>query len=348
MDFYPMPDSNNLDQENLVVRVAVILPCYNEAAAIATVIEEFRTGLPNAEIYVFDNNSSDDTAEVARASGARVTHVRLRGKGNVIRRMFADVDADIYFMVDGDATYDVSEAQRLVERLQQEQLDMLVGCRMDDGVNRENYRPGHRWGNRLLTNFVGALFDSRFSDMLSGYRIFSRRFVKSFPARSWGFEIETELTIHALELRMPVAEHPVTYRSRLEGSTSKLSTYRDGWRILKTILKLFINERPLQFFSAVGILFALVSLALVAPLLVTYLQTGLVPRLPTAVLSTGMMISAMLSLVCGVILNTVTISRHEIRHLAYLAVPRLAVPYHSMTRRSTPRHSASSTHTAGQ
>jgi glycosyltransferase involved in cell wall biosynthesis len=338
MDLRTMPNLKNTEPDHPPVRVAVILPCYNEAAAIATVIEEFRAALPNAEIHVFDNNSSDNTSEVARACGAHVTQVRLRGKGNVIRRMFADVDADIYFMVDGDATYDVSDAQQLVERVQQEHLDMLVGHRVDDGINKENYRPGHRWGNRLLTNFVGTLFESRFSDMLSGYRVFSRRFVKSFPAQSRGFEIETELTIHALELRMPVAEHPVAYRSRLEGSTSKLSTYRDGWRILKTIFKLFISERPLQFFSGVSALFALTAVLLAIPLVITYLQTGLVPRLPTAVLSTGMMLSAMLSLVCGVILNTVTISRHEIRHLAYLAVPRLAAaPLPSVTRRTAPR-----------
>lgn len=332
MNTNPVQTMKNSYLEPCAARVAVVLPCYNEASAIATVIEEFRAALPNAEIHVFDNNSTDNTTKVALACGARVTQVRLRGKGNVIRRMFADVDADIYFMVDGDATYDVSEAQQLVERLQREQLDMLVGHRVDDGVNKENYRAGHRWGNRLLTDFVGTLFDSHLCDMLSGYRIFSRRFAKSFPAQSRGFEIETELTIHALELRMPVAEHPVAYRSRPEGSTSKLSTYRDGWRILKTIGKIFISERPLQFFSILAMFFALASVVLAVPLIVTYLQTGLVPRLPTAVLSTGMMISAMLSLVCGAILNTVTISRHEIRHLAYLAVPGHAVSSRPVSR----------------
>ena len=303
------------------LRIAAVIPCFNEALAIAQVIEEFRAALPEMEIHVFDNNSTDDTAAVARSHGAEVTHVALRGKGNVARRMFADVEADVYVMVDGDATYDVSEVGQLVALLVDGNLDMVVGSRVDDGEDMQTYRRGHRFGNRLLTGAVASLFGGHLTDMLSGYRVFSRRYAKSFPAVSTGFEIETELTVHALELRMPFAEVSVRYRSRPEGSESKLSTYRDGWRILKTICKLFVSERPLLFFSSVAALLALLSVVLAEPLLVTYLQTGLVPRFPTAVLATGTMLSAMLAFVCGVVLHTVTIGRQEAKRLRYLAVP---------------------------
>ena len=303
------------------LRIAAVIPCFNEALAIAQVIEEFRAALPEMEIHVFDNNSTDDTAAVARSHGAEVTHVALRGKGNVARRMFADVEADVYVMVDGDATYDVSEVGQLVALLVDGNLDMVVGSRVDDGEDMQTYRRGHRFGNRLLTGAVASLFGGHLTDMLSGYRVFSRRYAKSFPAVSTGFEIETELTVHALELRMPFAEVSVRYRSRPEGSESKLSTYRDGWRILKTICKLFVSERPLLFFSSVAALLALVSVVLAEPLLITYLETGLVPRFPTAVLATGTMLSAMLAFVCGVVLHTVTIGRQEAKRLRYLAVP---------------------------
>ena len=303
------------------LRIAAVIPCFNEALAIAQVIEEFRAAMPEMEIHVFDNNSTDDTAAVARGHGAFVTHVALRGKGNVARRMFADVEADVYVMVDGDATYDVSEVRRLIDMLVEGNLDMVVGSRVDDGEDMQTYRRGHRFGNRLLTGAVASLFGGHLTDMLSGYRVFSRRYAKSFPAVSTGFEIETELTVHALELRMPFAEVSVRYRSRPEGSESKLSTYRDGWRILKTICKLFVSERPLLFFSSVAALLALLSVVLAEPLLVTYLQTGLVPRFPTAVLATGTMLTAMLSFVCGVVLHTVTIGRQEAKRLRYLAVP---------------------------
>lgn len=298
-----------------------MIPCFNEALAIAQVVEEFKATLPEAEIHVFDNNSTDDTAAVARASGAQVTHVALRGKGNVARRMFADVEADVYLMVDGDATYDLSGARELVDLLVDGNLDMVVGARVDDGADAQTYRPGHRFGNAVLTGAVASLFGGRLTDMLSGYRVFSRRYAKSFPAVSEGFEIETELTVHALELRMPFAEVPGRYRSRPEGSQSKLSTYRDGWRILKTICKLFVSERPLQFFSAIGGLLVLLSVILAVPLVLTYLETGLVPRIPTAVLVTGTMLVAMLSFVCGIVLHTVTIGRQEAKRLAYLAIP---------------------------
>ncbi|MDN8612382.1 glycosyltransferase family 2 protein [Variovorax ginsengisoli] len=303
------------------LRIAAVIPCFNEALAIAQVVSEFQASLPEAEIHVFDNNSTDDTAAVARAAGARVTHVPLRGKGNVARRMFADVEADVYVMVDGDATYDVGEVRRLIELMVEGNLDMVVGSRVDDGADMQTYRRGHRFGNALLTGAVASLFDGRMTDMLSGYRVFSRRYAKSFPALSRGFEIETELTVHALELRMPFAEVPMPYRSRPEGSESKLSTYRDGWRILKTICKLFVSERPLQFFSSAAGLLVLLSLILAEPLVSTYLNTGLVPRQPTAVLVTGMMLMAMLSFVCGVVLHTVTIGRREAKRLCYLGIP---------------------------
>ncbi|MDM0039090.1 glycosyltransferase family 2 protein [Variovorax sp. J22G21] len=303
------------------LRIAAVIPCYNEALAIGQVIEAFRAALPEAEIHVFDNNSSDDTAAVAAAAGAHVTHVALRGKGNVARRMFADVDADVYVMVDGDATYDLGEVHRMVDMLVAGNLDMVVGARVDDERDAQTYRRGHRFGNRLLTGAVANLFGGGFTDMLSGYRVFSRRYAKSFPALARGFEIETELTVHALELRMPYAELPCRYLSRPEGSESKLSTYRDGWRILRTITRLFISERPLAFFSIVAGLLTLGALVLVEPLVVTYLRTGLVPRLPTAVLATGTVLVAMLSLVCGIVLNTVTVGRQEAKRLRYLAIP---------------------------
>lgn len=302
-------------------RIAVILPCFNEAGAIATVIADCRAVLPHAAIYVFDNNSTDNTADMARAHGAAVTHVALRGKGNVVRRMFADVEADVYLMVDGDATYDVSNAAQMVSRLVHENLDMVVGARFDDGRNPQTYRPGHRLGNTMLTSAVSALFGGRFKDMLSGYRVFSRRYVKSFPAAAHGFETETELTVHALELRMPYLELPVPYLARPEGTQSKLSTFRDGWRILGTILRLFVSERPLAFFTIVAGVLAVLSVGLSVPLAIEYLETGLVPRLPTALLSVGIMLSAMLAQMSGAILHTVTLGRQEAKRLVYLSIP---------------------------
>jgi glycosyltransferase involved in cell wall biosynthesis len=302
------------------LRIAVILPCYNEEHAIARVIRDFQEVLPEAEIFVFDNNSTDRTAEIARSAGASVTYVALKGKGNVVRRMFADVEADIYLMTDGDCTYDVSVARQLAEKLLQENLDMVVGCRVDKG-EAENYRRGHRLGNRLLTGSVRRMFGGEFSDMLSGYRVFSRRFVKSFPALARGFEIETELTVHALELRMPWGEVDTAYGARPEESVSKLSTYRDGFRILKTILRLYRLERPLQFFGIFSIVFALASIGFAIPLLPEYLETGLVPRLPTAVLSTGLMLAALLALGCGLLLDNVTLGRQEQKRMAYLSIP---------------------------
>lgn len=301
--------------------IAVILPCHNESGAIASVIDEFRAALPGVAIHVFDNASTDDTAAVARAHGAQVHQVALRGKGNVVRRMFADVEADVYVMTDGDATYDASNIRELIDGVLGKGCDMVVGARLDDGSNVHTYRPGHRFGNAMLTGSVAFLFGGRFTDMLSGHRVFSRRYVKSFPASSHGFEIETELTVHALELRMPCLELPVSYRSRPEGTASKLSTVRDGIRILAMIVKLFTSERPLAFFFCLAGALALLSIGLAVPLVLTYLDTGLVPRQPTAVLATGTMLSAMLSMVCGAVLHNVTLGRQEAKQLVYLSIP---------------------------
>jgi len=301
------------------MRLAVLVPCFNEEAAVATVVADFRKALPAAKIYVYDNNSSDRTAAVAREAGAEVRSERRQGKGHVVRRMFADIDADIYVLVDGDATYDAPSAPRMVERLVDEHLDMVVGLRIDQAVAA--YRRGHRTGNRMLTGFLSSVFGQAFKDILSGYRVFSRRFVKSFPVLSDGFEIETELTVHALELAMPVAEIETPYYARPEGSVSKLNTWRDGFRILGTILKLYRSEKPLRFFVVIGIFLALVSIGLAIPVIVTYLEEGIVPRLPTAVLSTGLMIVAVLSVSSGLVLDTVTRGRREMKLLAYLSEP---------------------------
>jgi glycosyltransferase involved in cell wall biosynthesis len=301
------------------LRIAVLVPCFNEEAAIATVVGDFRKALPSATLYVYDNNSKDRTAAVAREAGAEVRTERRQGKGHVVRRMFADIDADIYVLVDGDATYDAQSAPRMVEVLVNERLDMVVGRRVDQG--KAAYRMGHRTGNRLLTEFLASVFGEEFKDILSGYRVFSRRFVKSFPVLSDGFEIETELAVYALELALPVAELDTPYYARPEGSFSKLNTWRDGFRILGTILKLYRSERPLRFFAAIGISLALVSIGLAIPIFITYFEQGLVPRLPTAVLSTGLMIVAILSVASGLVLDTVTRGRREMKLLAYLAQP---------------------------
>lgn len=299
------------------MRIAVLVPCFNEEAAVGTVVADFRKALPSAEIFVYDNNSSDRTAIVARDAGAQVRSERRQGKGHVVRRMFADVDADIYVLVDGDATYDAASAPRMIEALVSDHLDMVVGHRIDQV--EAAYRPGHRTGNRMLTGFLSAVFGQAFKDILSGYRVFSRRFVKSFPVLSDGFEIETELSVHALELALPVAEIETPYYARPEGSVSKLNTWRDGFRILGTILKLYRSEKPLRFFTGIGIVLSVISIVLAIPVLVTYLEQGLVPRLPTAVLSMGLMILAVLSVSSGLVLDTVTRGRREMKLLAYLS-----------------------------
>jgi glycosyltransferase involved in cell wall biosynthesis len=313
------PNDSPEDLQDLAAgqRIAVLIPCYNEEAAVAQVVADFRAALPAADIYVYDNNSRDRTAEFARAAGAVVRLEPRQGKGNVVRRMFADVDADVYVLVDGDATYDAPSAPGMIVRLVSERLDMVVGARVD----REEaaYRRGHRTGNWLLTHSVTDMFGHAFSDVLSGYRVFSRRYVKSFPALSGGFETETELTVHALELGLPVAEVATPYYARPTGSTSKLNTWRDGLRISWTILRLYKSERPLRFFGSICAFLAFTSVVLAIPLFITFMREGTVPRLPTAVLSTGLMLLAFLALTCGVILSTVTRGRREMKRLAYLA-----------------------------
>ena len=298
------------------LRIAVLLPCYNEAGAIARTVGEFRAALPGATVYVFDNNSTDGSRDIATAAGAIVRTVRQQGKGHVVRRMFADVDADVYVMADGDATYEAAAAPGMVMAMLADNFDMVVGARKSEV--EAAYRRGHRLGNAMLTGLLKQLFGRSFTDILSGYRVFSRRFVKSFPALSEGFEIETEISVHALELAMPVTEVMTAYAARPEGSVSKLSTYRDGWRILRTIFTLYRVERPVWFFGCVGGLFATVALVLAVPLLLTYLETGLVPRFPTAIMVTGLMIVAVLNGMCGLILDTVVRGRREVRRLAYL------------------------------
>ncbi len=296
----------------------MLVPCYNEERAIAKVVTDFRAALPRAVIYVYDNNSTDGTVEAARNAGAAVRRETHQGKGYVVRRMFNDIEADIYVLVDGDATYDAPSAPEMITKLVDDRLDMVVATRVD----REEaaYRRGHRTGNLMLTGFVTHIFGRAFTDILSGYRVFSRRFVKSFPILSGGFEIETELTVHALELELPVGEIATPYYSRPEGSSSKLSTWHGGFRILWTVLRLYRAERPLALFGSLGIALAIMSVGLAIPIIITYVEEGIVPRLPTAVLSTGLMLLAFLSIAVGLILDTVTRGRREAKLIAYLAL----------------------------
>ena len=300
-------------------RIAVLVPCYNEEVAIADTVAGFRAALPEATVYVYDNNSKDQTSARAQQAGAVVRIERLQGKGNVVRRMFSDIEADVYIMTDGDATYDPRPARTMINMILEQNLDMVVGKRVH--TEAEAYRAGHVLGNRLLTGFLAKLFGQRFTDILSGYRAFSRRFVKSFPALAAGFETETELTVHALTLNMPIAEVETPYFSRPTGSTSKLSTYRDGFRILMMMLGLFKNERPLAFFGVAGGALSVISIVISIPVFITFAETGLVPRFPTAILSATLMMLAFLSLVCGLVLDTVTRGRREIKRLSYLQTP---------------------------
>ncbi len=300
-------------------RIAVLVPCYNEEAAIATVVRDFRNHLPTATIYVYDNNSRDATAARAHAEGAVVRNEQRQGKGNVVRRMFADIEADIYVLVDGDDTYDAAAAPALIAKLVAESLDIVSGQRVATGQSA--YRAGHVLGNRMLTGLTSLMFRVRLHDLLTGYRIMSRRFVKSFPFTAEGFGIETELTVHAVRLLMPMAEVETRYKERPVGSVSKLNTYRDGFRILFTIAALVREERPLVFFSSIFALLALASLLIGTPVVLDYVRTGLVPRLPTALLAVGFMVLAFLALASGLILDTVTRGRWEDKRMAYLAIP---------------------------
>lgn len=297
----------------------MLVPCYNEEVAIPLVVRDFRAALPGAAIYVYDNNSRDGTVAVARGAGAIVRTEPLQGKGNVIRRMFADIEADAYVLVDGDATYHAGSAPEMVRLLLEDGLDMVNGTRVSE--IEAAYRRGHRFGNQLLTGLVRTIFGNRVTDMLSGYRVFSRRFVKSFPALSSGFETETEFTVHALELSMPIGEVTTPYRERPEGSQSKLNTFRDGFRILGTIIRLVKEERPLQFFSAAGAVLLLLAVVLGIPVIAGFVQTGLVLRFPTAILATGLVGLGFLSFACGLILDSVSRGRTELKRLAYLQVP---------------------------
>ena len=318
--------SIEVPQQNLMrtdaPTLAVLIPCHNEAAAIAGVIADFHRFLPDAEIYVYDNNSQDETGLQASQAGAHVRHEMLRGKGNVVRRMFSDVEADIYVLVDGDGTYDPGSAPEMIRMLLENRLDMVNGARVSS--DRAAYRRGHRTGNIVLSGLVAWVFGDRVTDMLSGYRVFSRRFVKSFPALSSGFEIETELTVHALELRVPLGEMETQYRERIEGGDSKLRTYSDGLRILRTIVWLIKQERPLQFFSIAALVLFVLGFTLSIPVLVQYHLTGMVPRFPTAILSMGIVLLSFLSLACGLILDSVAIGRKEAKRMVYLSIPFFA------------------------
>lgn len=311
--------SSTTDATVRLHEIAVLVPCLNEELTVEKTVVAFRNALPLATVYVYDNNSTDRTVSVARAAGAVVRNEPRQGKGNVVRRMFADIDADIYVLVDGDATYEAEAAPRMVRRAIDENLDFVNGARMSRSM--EAYRTGHKFGNYILTAMVRSIFGKQFTDMLSGYKVFSRRYVKSFPAMSRGFEIETELTVHALELRMPSAEEFTAYGERPSGSISKLSTFRDGTRILRLIFDLIRNERPLEFFGLVGLALILLAVALAVPLVQTFLETGLVPRFPTAILSVGMIIVGFLSFLAGLILDVVATMRGEMKRLASLSYP---------------------------
>jgi hypothetical protein len=299
------------------LEIAVLAPCYNEEAAIGGVVRAFRAALPNARVYVYDNNSADRTVEVAREAGAAVRSAPLQGKGNVVRLMFSDIEADIYVLVDGDGTYDAASAPGMIEALVAERLDMVNGVRVAEA--EAAYRAGHRFGNRMLTGLVQLGFGQGFRDMLSGYRVFSRRFVKSFPAASHGFEIETELTVHALQMRLPAREIETPYAARPEGSASKLDTVRDGLRILRMIGLLMRDEKPMQVFGAASALAALAAVLLGAPVIAEYLRTGLVPRMPTLIVAAAAGMVSLLSFACGLILDAVSRGRLEQRRFAYLA-----------------------------
>lgn len=306
------------------IRIAVLIPCYNEETTIASVVGDFYAALPDCSVYVYDNNSTDNTAAVAATAGAVVRREPMQGKGNVVRRMLADVEADVFVVVDGDATYDAAACPAMIEKLLSDGLDLVNGVRV--ATARAAFRRGHRFGNVVLTGLIKLIFGSGLDDILSGYKVMSRRFVKSIPLLSGGFETETELAIHALSLHMPIVEMPTSYRDRPHGSNSKLNTYRDGIKILRAIIWLMKEERPLLFFSIAAAAFAAVALILGVPVVATFLQTGLVPRLPTAVLAASIMLLSFLSLCCGLILDTVTRGRREMKRMFYLATPTRPLP----------------------
>lgn len=303
------------------MKIVVIIPCYNEAVAIAKVIKNFAKNLPKAEIHVFDNNSSDNTTKIAKKNGAIVHRVELQGKGNVVRRMFADVDADIYVMVDGDMTYDPKSVQAMIDKLLNEELDMVVGCRHENSYDNDNYRPGHRLGNKLLIGSVQKMFGGHFTDMLSGYRVFTRRFAKTFAAESNGFEIETELTVHTLKMKLPYGEVATPYTERPTGSTSKLSTYKDGLKILWMIVKLYYNEKPRRFWGIVGTILSIIAIILITPIIVEFNSIHEVPRFPTLFLAIALAVSGFLAFTIGIVMGSIAKQRCEMKHLQYLSIP---------------------------
>lgn len=308
-----------LDRRSGNPSIACVVPCHNEEAAVGTVVQDLRAALPEAEIYVYDNRSTDRTAEVAREAGAIVRHEPRKGKGNVIRRAFADVDADALLIIDGDDTYDASRARDMVSLLFEGPYDQVLGARREKVEGA--YRPGHAVGNRVLTGAVRWLFGNEVTDMLSGYRVFSRRYIKSFPALSREFETETEMTVHSLNLRLPTTEMAVDFKDRPTGSESKLRTYRDGWRILLMIMNLARRERPALVHGAVSGLLALIAAMLGAPVLLEFARTGEVPRLPTAVLAASLVTIAALVLLVGYVLESVVHMRQEQSRLIYLGYP---------------------------
>ena len=301
------------------MKVAVLIPCYNEALSVAQVVRDAKKYLPDAEVYVYDNNSTDDTVKIARKAGAVVRSETHQGKGNVVRRMFADIEADVYVMTDGDATYDIASVPAMIQKLLNERLDMVTGVRKT--TEQAAYRSGHQFGNKMMTRIVHWFFGKHTEDMLSGLRVFSRRFVKSYPANSKGFEIETELTVYSSSMRLPVADYETPYYARPDGSHSKLSTFKDGWRILKMIAVLIKEERPLLFFGMGAIILAILSILCAIPVIIQFMETGLVPRIPTAILSVGFMLCAGVSLAMALILDTVSKARKEFRRMKYLATP---------------------------
>lgn len=298
--------------------IAVLLPCYNEEVTIGGVIHSFRSAFPDAHIFVYDNNSTDRTVQAALAAGATVRHEYYQGKGNVVRRMFADIEADFYILADGDLTYDATAAPRLVELLIKHNVDMVVGVRVGKG---EAFRRGHTLGNRVFNWIVAHLFGNSFTDILSGYRVMSKRFTKSFPCSSSGFEIETELSIHALDLKLATAEIPLVYAERPVNSKSKLKTYRDGLRILGKIAMMYRALKPFQFYAAIALFLFVVSLSLGVPIFVTYVETGLVPRIPTAILAASIMQLSFMSLFCGIIIDAISANRREQIRMRYLDLP---------------------------
>ena len=311
-----MKESENSINTNY--QIAVLLPCYIEEAAIANVVKDFKHHLPQALIYVYDNNSSDNTIKNAKESGAIVRHEPIQGKGNVVRRMFADIEADILIMVDGDGTYDVSTSPSLVKQLIDEQLDMIVGVRV---AEKGAHRKGHALGNFIFNKIILFIFENRYTDVFSGYRIFSRRFVKTFPTISKGFEIETEICIHALDLNIPLKEIPVRYSKRIAGSESKLNTFSDGFRILRTIINMFKEVKPFAFFSFISVVFLILAFLLGYPLIITWIETGTVPRIPTAIIVMGLVVLSSICITCGLVLDCVASGRKEAKRLSYLVFP---------------------------